>query len=86
MERKRKLQRNEENENSGRKVMKSKPAVKEKERLKTFNQALEKLQSVIPVKLPEGRKLHKKQTLQVSISNLREGGTRKKMFNCPDVV
>ena len=40
-------------------------AVNEKVRLKALNDALKQLQDVIPVKLPEGRKLHKKQTLQV---------------------
>ena len=40
-------------------------AMQEKERLKVFNDALETLQRVIPVRLPKGRKLHKKQTLKV---------------------
>ena len=66
-EKKQKLQKDLANGDKGnKKTVKPKAAVKEKERLKTFNQALERLQSVIPVKLPEGRKLHKKQTLQVS--------------------
>lgn len=38
---------------------------KDKQRLKTFNEAMENLQRVIPVRLPKGRKLQKKQTLQV---------------------
>ena len=49
-----------------RSVLRPNAARKEKERLKAFNEALKNLQKVIPVKLPPGRKLHKKQTLQVS--------------------
>uniref|UniRef100_H2ZP91 BHLH domain-containing protein n=1 Tax=Ciona savignyi TaxID=51511 RepID=H2ZP91_CIOSA len=41
-------------------------AIRERERLKVFNDSLEALQKVIPVNLPEGRKLHKKQTLQLA--------------------
>uniref|UniRef100_H2ZAW9 BHLH domain-containing protein n=1 Tax=Ciona savignyi TaxID=51511 RepID=H2ZAW9_CIOSA len=40
---------------------------KERDRLSVFNQALEALQGVIPIRLTEQRKLHKKQTLQLAI-------------------
>uniref|UniRef100_H2ZP90 BHLH domain-containing protein n=1 Tax=Ciona savignyi TaxID=51511 RepID=H2ZP90_CIOSA len=40
---------------------------KERGRLSVFNQALETLQGVIPIRLTEQKKLHKKQTLQLAI-------------------
>uniref|UniRef100_H2ZP87 BHLH domain-containing protein n=1 Tax=Ciona savignyi TaxID=51511 RepID=H2ZP87_CIOSA len=40
---------------------------KEHNRLNVFNQALETLQGVIPIRLTEQKKLHKKQTLQLAI-------------------
>ena len=60
--------KNEEKEKRrSRSGLRPNAALKEKERLKAFNEALRNLQQVIPIKLPEGRKLHKKQTLQVII-------------------
>uniref|UniRef100_H2XX80 BHLH domain-containing protein n=1 Tax=Ciona intestinalis TaxID=7719 RepID=H2XX80_CIOIN len=49
------------------KKRRSNSAGKERDRLHVFNQALETLQSVIPVRLTEQRNLHKKQTLQLAI-------------------
>ncbi|XP_078485254.1 twist-like1b [Ciona intestinalis] len=49
------------------KKRRSNSAGKERDRLHVFNQALETLQSVMPVRLTEQRKLHKKQTLQLAI-------------------
>uniref|UniRef100_F7B554 BHLH domain-containing protein n=1 Tax=Ciona intestinalis TaxID=7719 RepID=F7B554_CIOIN len=46
-------------------------AIRERERLKVFNDSLEALQKVIPINLPEGRKLHKKQTLQLACRYIR---------------
>ncbi|XP_078485079.1 transcription factor protein isoform X2 [Ciona intestinalis] len=46
-------------------------AIRERERLKVFNDSLEALQRVIPINLPEGRKLHKKQTLQLACRYIR---------------
>nr|CAB3267388.1 Twist-like1a [Phallusia mammillata] len=42
-------------------------AGRERQRLRVFNEALEDLQSVIPIRLTQNRKLHKKQTLQLAI-------------------
>ncbi|XP_076813858.1 uncharacterized protein LOC143460291 [Clavelina lepadiformis] len=47
-------------------VQRPNAAIRERERLKIFNESLEALQKVIPIRLPEGRKLHKKQTLQLA--------------------
>jgi len=55
----------EKQKRRSRSVLRPNAALKEKERLKAFNEALKNLQEVIPIKLPEGRKLHKKQTIQV---------------------
>lgn len=57
-----------------RRRKRSKAASQEKERLKVFNEALETLQQVLPVRLPKGRKLHKKQTLQVCNNVKAYGG------------
>nr|XP_039260137.1 uncharacterized protein LOC120336513 [Styela clava] len=66
---KRKFEHDEQT--SFRKSKKTKTATKEKSRLGVFNQALEALQNIIPVRLPKGRKLHKKQTLEFALKYIK---------------
>ncbi|XP_039260150.1 uncharacterized protein LOC120336524 [Styela clava] len=59
-------------------------AKKGRQSLKLFNQAMTTLQNVIPVRLPKGRKLQKKQILQFAIQYiqfLRECRDGKKDFS-----
>lgn len=42
-------------------------AVRERERLRLFNGALRRLQGIMPVRLPRGRRLYKKQTIEVGV-------------------
>jgi len=61
------VQRSNRSETKRKSCRKPSAAVRERERLRLFNESLSALCHVMPISLPGGRKLHKKQTLQVSL-------------------
>ncbi|XP_077965927.1 uncharacterized protein LOC120335962 [Styela clava] len=69
--RKRTIKTCESTPNPQKKRRRPNAAIRERERLKIFNDALETLQKAIPVRLPRGRKLHKKQTLTLASCYIR---------------
>lgn len=69
------ISRKRSSENSGlpltKKIKRRGGAAKERERLYASNNAFEILRDIIPVRLPPGRKLGKKQTLEFALSYIR---------------
>ncbi|XP_076814140.1 uncharacterized protein LOC143460503 [Clavelina lepadiformis] len=61
----------ENTSNVSMKIRRTQAAGKERERLRMFNDAIDDLQSVIPIRLTQNRKLHKKQTLQLAIRYIK---------------
>lgn len=64
-ENKRKI--SQENEKRPAKKRRGSASIRERERLQIFNDALDQLQSILPLRFPKNKKLHKKQTVQVII-------------------
>ncbi|CAK8689012.1 unnamed protein product [Clavelina lepadiformis] len=61
----------EDTSNVSMKNTRTQAAGRERERLRLFNDAIDDLQSVIPIRLTQNRKLHKKQTLQLAIRYIK---------------